>query len=79
MELLDLREHVLRVIGNNLYYEGYDVLTLFNNTGGVTPIRSLKITFWPFWVVIDNLTAPQQSSFSNLLLVVLWKGIYIVA
>ena len=59
---------------NHNALEGYEVLTLFINTDGATPFRSVKKTFRPFWALIDNLPTPQRTAFSNMLLVALWKG-----
>ena len=73
--MLDLRSQLLNVVERNsdaLLLES--TLTLFMNTDGATPFRSAKKTFWPFWVIIDNLPNPRRAAFENMMLIALWKG-----
>ena len=74
-EVLEIRKQVCRIIRQNPdVFAELRTLTLFTNTDGASPFRSVKKTFWPFWALIDDLPFPRRTALQNMILVALWKG-----
>ena len=74
-KVLNLRDHFKTVVEDNRHLSDREtVLHLGINNDGINGFKSRKSTFWPFWVVLNNLPPRKCLAFQNICLAALWKG-----
>ena len=74
-KVLNSRDQLKTVVEDNRHLlDRETVLHLGINTDGIKGFKSRKSTFWPLWVVLNNLPPRKSLAFQNICLAALWKG-----